>query len=164
MDDPLTSRKPSGKRFIPWLIQALFILVVLVQIWNLANGYVIPYGKRVWKLKGNSALDRSAIIRVGGEFSEYMDFVRNTVPEDSKVIVPPRKPIQTLSHIGFVEYFLMPREIHNCGEDEVRECVLRMTGEHSYILVGGEFPPKELAEQVKEFLPFKDGLGVYIPK
>jgi hypothetical protein len=164
MDELLTSRKHSTKRFIPWFIQALFLLVGLVQIWNLANDYVIPFGNRVWKLKGRSALDRSAIIQVGDEFSEYMDFVRNTVPEDSKVIVPPRRPIQTISHIGFVEYFLLPREIHNCAEGEVRECVLRMTGEHSYILVGGEFPPQELAEQVKEFLPFKDGLGIYIPK
>lgn len=93
-----------------------------------------------------------------------MNFIRDTVPEDAKVIVPPSRPIQTLSHVGFVEYFLMPREIHNCGENEIRECVLRMTGDNSYILVGGEFPPNELAEQVKKFLPFKDGMGIYIPK
>lgn len=135
----------------------------MAQVWNLGDDYVIPFGQRVWKLRGRSALDRSAIIQVGIEFSDYMDFIRNTVPEDSKVIVPPHNPMQTLSHIGFVEYFLMPREIHNCGENEVRECVLRMTGENSYIIAIEGFPPKELAEQAKKYLPFKDGLGIYIP-
>jgi hypothetical protein len=146
------------------VIQALFVIVVIVQSWNLANDYVKHKSKAVWDLKEYSAIDRSAILSEGMEFAEYMAFLRDTVPENAKVVMPPHQPVQPLSNMGYVQYFLMPRTIINCGSDEVRECVLRMTGEHSYIVTAWKFPPKDAAESVKKFIPFRNELGVYAPK
>ncbi len=164
MNDRQESRLSSLRRFVYWVIQALFLIVVIVQSWNLANDYVIQKSKAVWWLKGFSAIDRSAIFTEGMEFAEYMSFLRDTVPENAKVVMPPHQPVQPLSNMGFAEYFLMPRTIINCGSDEVRECVLRMTGEHSYIVTAWKFPPKDAAESVKKFIPFRNELGVYAPK
>ena len=164
MDDRQESRLSSLRRFVYWVIQALFLIVVIVQSRNLANDYVIHKSKAVWGLKGFSAIDRSAILAGGMEFAEYMSFLRDTVPENAKVVMPPHQPVQPLSNMGFAEYFLMPRTIINCGSDEVRECVLRMTGEHSYIVTAWKFPPKDAAESVKKFIPFRNELGVYAPK
>lgn len=164
MNDPQESRQSSLRRYVYWVFQALVLIVIIVQSRNLANDYVIHKSKAVWNLKGFSAIERSAILSKGMEFAEYMSFLRETVPENAKVVMPPHQPLQTLSNMGFAEYFLMPRTIINCGSDEVRECVLRMTGEHSYIVTAWKFPPKDAAESVKKFIPFKNDLGVYAPK
>lgn len=164
MNDLQESRQSSLRRYVRWVIQALFLFVVIVQSWNLANDYVIRKSKAVWDLMGYSAIDRSAILAEGMEFAEYMSFLRDTVPENAKVVMPPHQPVQPLSNMGYGQYFLMPRTIINCGSDEVRECVLRMTGEHSYIVTAWKFPPKDAAESVKKFIPFRNELGVYAPK
>lgn len=164
MNDLQESRQSSLRRYVRWGLQALFVIVVIVQSWNLANDYVIHKSKAIWGLKGFSAIDRSAIFTEGMEFAEYMSFLRDTVPENAKIVMPPHQPVQPLSNAGYVQYFLMPRTIINCGTEEVRECVLRMTGEYSYIVTAWKFPPKDAAESVKKFIPFKDDLGVYAPK
>ena len=164
MNDRQEFRQVSLRRYVHWAIQALFIIIVIVQSRNLANDYVIHKSKAVWGLKGFSAIDRSAIFTEGRGFAEYMSFLRDTIPENAKVVMPPHQPVQPLSNLGFVQYFLMPRTIINCGIDEVRECVLRMTGEHSYIVTAWKFPPKDAAESVKKFIPFRNELGVYAPK
>lgn len=164
MNDPLESRHSSSRAYVHWVILILLAIVVVVQSWNLANDYVKRRSKTVWDLKGFSAIERSAILSEGMEFAEYMSFLRDTVPENAKVVMPPHQPVQPLSNMGFAEYFLMPRTIINCGSDEVRECVLRMTGEHSYIVTAWKFPPKDAAESVKKFIPFRNELGVYAPK
>ena len=164
MNDLQEPRQSSLRRYVYWMFQALFFIVVIVQSRNLVNDYVIRKSKAVWVLKGFSALERSAILSKGMEFAEYMSFLRETVPENAKVVMPPHQPLQTLSNMGFGEYFLMPRRIINCGSDETRECVLRMTGENSYIVTAGNFPPKDAAESVKKFIPFRNDLGVYAPK
>jgi len=164
MNDLQESRQSSLRMYVRWVIQTLFLIVVIVQSWNLANDYVIRKSKAVWDLKGYSAIDRSAILSEGMEFAEYMAFLRDTVPENAKVVMPPHQPVQPLSNMGYVQYFLMPRTIINCGTNEVRECVLRMTGENSYIVTAWKFPPKDAAESVKTFIPFRNELGVYAPK
>ena len=164
MNDLQESNQSSLRRYVRWLIQALILSVVIIQSWYLANGYLIRKSKIVWDLKGFSAMDRSAILNEGLEFAEYMSFLRDTVPENGTVVMPPHVPVQPLSNLGFIQYFLMPRKLINCGSDEVRECVLRMTGEHSYIVTAWKFPPKDVAESVKTFIPLKNELGVYAPK
>ncbi len=164
MNDLQEPGQSSLRRYVYWVFQVLFVIVVIVQSRNLAYDYVIRKSKVVWDLKGFSAIERSAILAKGLEFAEYMSFLRETVPENAKVVMPPHEPVQPLSNRGFAEYFLMPRTIINCGSDEVRECVLRMTGEHSYIVTAWKFPPKDAAESVKKFIPFRNELGVYAPK
>ena len=164
MNDLQESNQSSLRRYVRWLIQALFLVVVIVQSRNLVNDYVIRKSKIAWNLRGFSAIDKSAILSEGMEFAEYMSFLRDTVPENATVVMPPHQPVQPLSNLGFVHFFLMPRKIINCGSDEVVECVLRMTGEDYYIVTAWKFPPKDVAESVKKFIPFKDDLGVYGPK
>ena len=164
MNDLQKSNQSSLRRYVRWGLQALILIVAIAQSWNLTNDYLIRKSKAVWDLKGYSAIDRSAILTEGMEFAEYMSFLRDTVPENAKVVMPPHQPVQPLSNLGYVQYFLMPRTIINCGSNEVRECVLRMTGEHSYIVTAWKFPPKDAAESVKKFIPFRNELGVYAPK
>lgn len=106
---------------------------------------------------------RSAILLEGWDFAEYIQFIRETVPEDAKLLFSPIKPVQPFSNLGLMQYFFMPRELHNCGSNEVEECILRMTGPTSYIITVWNFPPAETALRVKVFIPFKGDRGVYVP-
>ena len=150
---------------IPRLIVILIGALVLLQARAIHKSYGLRYFRVIKTYRSESALERSAIISGGIEFADYMDFLRKTIPEDSKVILPPREPVQALANIGYMQYFLMPREILNCGISEVEECVLRMTGDKSYIITAWKFPPHETALEVKRFIPFTEGKGgVYAPK
>jgi hypothetical protein len=67
-----------------------------------------------------------------------------------------------------MKFFLTSREIDDCsGREPVENCILNLTGPNSFILSVGEFPPDDVARQVKEFVPFQPDFfyrGVYVPK
>jgi len=147
-----------------FLTFAILCLSVFQAI-RVQQGYGAKYIRSIYKYRSVSAVDRSAIYGQGVEFAAYIDFLRSVIPENAKVILPPREPVQPLANIGYVQYFLMPRSIQNCGITEVEACILRMTGLTSYIVTAWKFPPEELALQVKKFVPFPGGEGgVYVPK
>lgn len=145
------------------LVLATLALSVMIQVITLADSYLLPWGKWIWELRTQSAVDRGGVLLEGRRFADYMRFVREVVPEDGRVILPPRSIYQPFENIGLMQYFLFPRDIHNCGPNEVEECVLRVTGAKTYILALEDFPPRELAEQVKRLVPFDEEIGVYAP-
>lgn len=98
------------------------------------------------------------------EFSEYVAFLNDLIPEDAKVILPPNDSGLPLDNIGYIQHLLFPRDVQNCGKDEVEQCVLRVRGSNTYILADNNFPPRELAELSKTYIKFSDGYGVYVPK
>ena len=154
----------SLKKYLYWLILAALFVVSYLQIASLWDDFIQPFSSKIWDIRANSALERSAILHEDKQFAEYISFIQEVIPEDARVILPPHSSFHVLSNFGFADYFLMPRELHNCGSTEIEECVLRMTGERSYILTAGDFPPPQAAEQVKSFIPFEDDLGVWAPK
>jgi hypothetical protein len=159
---------PSSKRQLHRFLNRGILVVTLVagvyQLISLWSGFIAPITHKVWEIRQYSAIERSAIIHEDHEFSDFMSFLREKIPVDAKVILPPRNFPFVLTNFGFADYFLMPRELHNCGTTEIEACVLRLTGARSYIVAVGDFPPPDAADQVKEFLPFKDDLGVWIPE
>lgn len=140
------------------------LVVGAYQLKSLWTGSIAPISKKVWELRAFTPLERSAIFHEDREFSDFMGFLREKIPVGAKVVLPPRNSPFVLTNFGFADYFLMPRELHNCGTTEIEACVLRMTGERSYIVAVGNFPPREIAEKVKKFIPFKDDLGVWVPE
>ena len=162
----MTSRirwKVDKNKLRSFLISVILFGLGFSQMIQLIQKTILPSVMQLWAIKDQPAILRSAIILKGQDFTDYIDFVRQTVPEDAKVLLPPHTPVQVYSNMGLMEYFLMPRELHNCGVNEVEECVLRMTGPTSYIITAWKFPPRDIAVQVKEFVPFKDEKGIYAP-
>lgn len=156
-------RKVDENKLRSFFVGASLFAVGFLHSIQLIDRTIVPSWMQLWAIKDQPAILRSAIVLKGQEFADYIDFVRQTVPENAKLILPPHTPVQAYSNMGLMQYFFMPRELHNCGVDEVDECILRMTGPTSYIITAWKFPPRDLALQVKEFLPFKDDKGVYAP-
>ena len=147
------------------LMATVLMSLAFLQVIRVHTTYGRRHITQVFENRAYSALDRSAIFSEGREFADYMAFLREIIPEYAKVILPPREPVQSLANVGYMQYFLMPRDIQNCGTDEVEACVLRMTGPTSYIITAWKFPPADLALQVKRYIPMSGGeRGVYVPK
>ena len=145
------------------LVLLVLGILVVIQTITLAESYILPTGKRVWSLRAQPSLVRAGILLEGRRFGEYLSFVRETVPEDGRVILPPHSNGGPFTYITLMQYFLFPRDIHNCGSNEVEECILRVTGENTYILALRNFPPRDIAAQVKRLVPFDEEIGVYAP-
>lgn len=158
------NRKVTCEHFIVYLVLAILIVAVVFQTMVLWDKVISPLAIQVEEVKEFSALERSAILHEGFGFAAYINFIRETIPPDGKVILPPHATRHSLTNFGFAAYFLMPRELHNCGNDEIEVCVLRMTGHNSYIPVFSDFPPSEIASQVKQLVPYRDDFGVWVPK
>ncbi len=112
---------------------------------------------------GTPAWKRAAEYLEGPRFGEYVEFVRSNTPPEARIVLPPRSPERAESNVGLMQFFLFPRDIHNCGVNEVEECVLRIGGPSTYIIALEDFPPRELAELNRRFIPFEDQVGLYGP-
>lgn len=138
-------------------------LAVLFQANVVFNKHISPMMNRISNLSGESMMYRAAYLFHGVDFAEYIKFLRETVPEDARVLLPPREPVQPMANVGLMHFFLFPRELHNCGVHEVEACLLRMEGSDFYVVTAWKFPPQELANQVRRFIPLQGDEGVYGP-
>lgn len=144
----------------------LLLLVTLMQVRLLTVDFIWPRLIRGWEVRGYTAWERSALLSEGQDFLQFLSFLRDTIPESGKAVLPPRSYVSragTFTEIGFLKYFLFPRQVLNCGEP-VEDCVRALTGPTSYIVAVGGFPPEEAAEAIKDYIPFQEGKGVYVPR
>lgn len=153
------------KRFyrmaFPWFMGA----AIAIQMFSIFKAYVRPWALRIWDLRYYPAWERAAkLLEIyDKDFGGYIGFVRENVPEDAKVILPPREFGSAFEHIGLMQYFLFPRRIDNCGRNEVEACIKRVTGPKTYILGLSFFPPRDLAEEYKAFIQYDGNMGIYAP-
>ena len=149
-------------------IRILLLLLITVllgyQVLVSWTSYIRPTAIAVWNLRDEPAWARTGTILLGERITGHLGFLQDTVPEESRVILPPHSSGGIYEHIGLMQYFLIPRDIVNCGRNEVEACVRRVTGESTYILAAGNFPPHDLASQAKRYIEYDNDLGVYVPK
>lgn len=150
------------KKYI--LVILIILLLTIAQIYTLHKTFILPTMERSLGLINEDAWMRAAILLEGDEFANYIAFLRDHIPENGRVLLPPNFRQSTFEHVGIMQFFLYPREIHNCGADEVEECVKRVSGKEFYILAVRDFPPRELAAETKDYVRFDDKIGLFIPR
>jgi hypothetical protein len=155
--------RPRAASAVSWILTAAAFGGALFQLNAGWESYLRPSGAQAWSLRALPAWERTAIILLGGDEAGFLSFVRETVPVQARVILPPRSRGTPYEHVGMMQYFLNPRDIHNCGKNEVDECVSRATGESTYILALYYFPPRELARQTRRLISYDDNRGVFAP-
>jgi hypothetical protein len=144
---------------------AVLAVALLIQIAFLVSGSVGRVVERAWIVRRAPALERSAQIAFGSDFSDFISFIRETVPESAKLVVPSKGLDPVYGDIGLMQYFLRPRTIIDCplGEGLV-PCVRSLTGASTYILAVPDFPPQADAHLYRNLVAFRDDRGVYVPK
>lgn len=134
------------------------------QVTLLCETYVLPIAERIWPVRDQTALDRSAEIAFGNEFASYIRYLRETIPEGGRVVLPPMIAEPVYGNVGLMQYFLFPREVVNCPPaPAVSECVRSMHGPRSYILAIGDFPHPSDVPAGKTLMTLADGYGLYVP-
>ena len=137
---------------------------VLVQLILLSVVIVPPTGWRVWRIRDQSALVRSARLSYGPEFADYVLFLRRIIPEDGLVVLPPSGVDVVFGNMGFMQYFLFPRELTNCPEAVVwEECLVNFRGGRTYLISVGGFPQSEELGLDERYIPFNGKWGVFVP-
>lgn len=144
------------------------IVAILIQLIFLLPDYGLLWTKRVVRMFGDEARERSAVYAFGSTFAEYMQFVRDVVPEDGLVIKPTRKFGGEIAHEGIVRYFVMPREIGDCPQDgpDAQRCYLAVSSK-AYVLAVGVFPQDVFMVDIMDFIPFEPEYfyrGIYTPR
>ena len=146
------------------LLKVVVGVAALAQLFLLSGGYLKGAMRDLWATRDLPAWERVALWQGGEDFAGYISFLRDHIPEGARVIIPPWQTRIPFGHVGFMQYLLYPRDIHNCAIDEVDTCILRVTGVHTFILGLPWFPPRELAERSKRFILYRDDYGVFAPK
>lgn len=146
----------------------ILIIVVLLQIFFLFDTFGLLWFKRVIRLLGHEARERSAVYAFGNNFSEYISFLQREIPEDGLVIKPVNSYGTEVAYEGIMRYFLMPREIGDCPvEGSLAKACYIAVGDDAYILAVGIFPGDDIVSELKDFIPFQPEhfyLGLYIPR
>ena len=143
---------------------ALFLAIaVTVQIVSSLR-FAAKWGSQILDGMGVTAVEKSAVNAWDQTFADYVVFLKSTIPPDARVVLPPNFSGAPTDHIGFMQYFLLPREVINCGLYEVQECTLRVNDPNTYILRVRDFPPPTLAELSKIYVEFNEAYGVYVPQ
>jgi hypothetical protein len=138
-------------------------LAVLFQGYVSVSSHIVPELQQVRRLWALPPWERTALLLEGRDFLAYLRFLHEVIPEDARIILPPRRPPSVFSNIYYAQYFLFPRDLHNCGVNEVEACVSRATGPNTYILALDNFPPRDLASEHRIYIPFDGEIGVFAP-
>jgi hypothetical protein len=159
----------AKKLKIPWRHATLIAIVVILagvsifQLGVLFTDFISPRLKAAWFDRSLSMWERSALYLEGEEFAGFVQFIRDHSPEDARVILPPRTSFTPYANVSLMQFYLFPRDIHNCGADEVEDCIQRVQGADWYILRVEKFPPMEIASQTMQQSIFNSKLGLFIP-
>jgi hypothetical protein len=152
-------------QLLGWIKSNALILILAIaaasQLAFILTGAIPKPTQAIWRERNASAPWRSASILFG---DEYIEFVKAIVPEDGLVIIPKEEQVWNFGNVGLMQYFLFPRQIADCPIADLEECILSLKGSNSYVLAPDlTFPPREYADQVKRYIPFKGDRGLYVP-
>ena len=156
----------NRSRSVRWSLAAAGVVLALAGIYQTSALWRGWAGRSVYSITqvlDMPAWKRAAYFHGGEGFAEFIEFVRENTSPQARIILPPRYPERAESNVGLMQFYLFPRDIHNCGIDEVEACVRRIRGANSYILALADFPPRALASQTRRYIPFDEERGLFGP-
>jgi hypothetical protein len=154
----------NSKRYGKFILELSLFAVVLIQTAIVVFKLVLPLRAEVQTVADRSAFERSARLSFGDRFYEYLDFIRDEVPDEGTVVLPPVSIDATFGNMGIMQYFLAPREVVNCPtEQEARKCLSLFDGKNTYFLHLQGFPTASDESGGRELIPLDDSLGLLSP-
>lgn len=116
-----------------------------------------------WKTISQPAYWRSANNNKNQRFANYIKFLKQNIPEDGKVVLPPKgMGPDVVGHLPYMQYFLGPRELINCTEIK---CLADLIESDRYILMLDSkiFIGQGLIEDRSRLVMFDSDWGLVIP-
>jgi hypothetical protein len=153
-------KKMSFQKLVSRLIGMLLLGFWVYQV----AGGVHYLGERLKnKVVPNRELDaveRSADVSYGSEFTNIITFLRNSIPSQATVLIlSTQDSANPMNDTYLMQYLLFPRNIVFCPSD----CTALINDPVLFIIAQNEFPSMETSSTRKQFVRYDDTLGLFIP-
>lgn len=145
------------------VLTALVVVLILINVY-LASGDILSFGKGILVDINKAGVWRGARFAVSENFADYILFLRGQIPENGRVILPPKGVANwALSSTPHMQFFLSPREIINCTTLDCGRYFLDQ--ENTYVLIMGKetFPGDEIRGRYQHIRMHNDTWGIYGP-
>jgi hypothetical protein len=161
--DPNTQATGPGARKIwkywPGLAILLLGLAVLIQLTMLGRNTFREIPRLISDL-GQPAGWRSARYSQGRRYAQYIQFLNQIIPPDSRVVLPPDSAApRAIATTPWMQFFLLPRQVINCTSPD---CLETLSLQDTAVLVTGGFPGPEILSQGR-LEQFDADWGVLLP-
>jgi hypothetical protein len=145
-------------------VLSLLLIALGIQLYLLSSSVVAPLWRDIRTVVALESGERSARLSFGDQFSDYIQFIVEVVPESGRVVLPPVTVDSTFGNMGIMQFFLFPRSIVNCPSIGVaEECLELYQGDETYFLSVDSFPENSQVGSTRKFLPFGTSLGIFLP-
>ncbi len=138
-----------------------FVLCVLLmfQVISLIREYDRPL-LNIFSTASRSGLWRSVFFHENERLANYVEFLNEKIPTDGKVMIPPNNfSSNFLSRTSHMQFFLYPREVHNCS-GTYSTCVSGFEDTSWYILV----LDKNVFSTSNSLVMFDEEIGLSVPE
>jgi hypothetical protein len=104
----------KSRKYWPVLVISLLGLAVLIQLTILGRDTFRETPRLIADL-GQPAAWRSARYSQGRRFAQYIQFLNQVIPPDSRVVLPPDSAApRAIATTPLMQFFLLPRSVINC--------------------------------------------------
>ncbi|MCK4901556.1 MAG: hypothetical protein KAS38_22425, partial [Anaerolineales bacterium] len=111
---------------------------------------------------GQNGLWRSANFFQNQRFADYVNFLNEHIAEDARVVLPPLESgPRILGITPFMQFFLAPREVINCPD---QECLNNLSLDNTYVVFTDAAQATRVADSPEQVWMFDEGWGVVAPK
>jgi len=142
----------------------LLFIAVVFQVVYIGVTFVTRMPARIRSVADLPALERGARLSFGDNFAEFITFLREAVPDDATLVVPPMGEDDVYGNSALVAYFLFPRAVLGCnGGESFEACAGRFGGDSYYWLSTSNYHPVETQGLSREWTPFEGEKGIYAP-
>jgi hypothetical protein len=156
----LLSGSQTMKIITRTLITLSLLFLLAYQSVTAAQYLSSRYKSKFLSNRDLDAVIRSADASYGGEIAGNISNLRDVIPEQAIVLIPPGPGSGApFNDAHLMQYFLFPRRIVTCPFD----CIGLINDPEVFIIAQDDFPPTELIPLSKQYDAINEHLGIYHP-
>lgn len=156
--------KHTSHRIIRSLLLAILLGLSSYSFMRITQKSFNLVRNKVWVNKNQPAIIRSADASYGGDYSRFVQFLIDTIPEEGTIILSRNSGIPQYDSIYFMQYFAFPRRVRSCLTRDPIACVDELSGEDVYILSSFEGLHSTLDRRGLNVIAFDDSIGFLFVK
>jgi hypothetical protein len=157
--------EPSTGTSIGLLLLTVFLFVLAgLEARVTLRDYVLPWGELIDDIRQEPAWERAGRLSVwvGPSQTDFIAFLRETLPLDASVIVPGKYHDPWSRYPNLMQYYLYPRNIVACAENDLLRCTGMISDKENVYILKSKLVTWEIPEVLNATAYLReDGQGVY---
>ncbi len=143
--------------------QTFYIILILINLVLLVPE-VGSFSLGIIRNINHDGMWRSAKFANSSNLADYLEFLKQEIPEDAVVIIPPEEVSSwALSDSPAMQFFLAPREIKNCTTIDCGTASLDKENTYTLIMGLNQFPGDNIQGRDVNIRMYNDTWGFFGP-